>query len=158
KHGDAEQPAMPAGTTHGEKLAQGGSIGGKTVGTGAHPSLSTTELLEDGERHMQHALLGGFAWLVALGAGLVMYMDGYAVANVLMKIAPLRWLHTWLYRRMYFDELYFAVFVAITMGLSRFSAAFDKYVVDGLVNLAAWVTKQAAFGIGANDQYVVDGA
>jgi hypothetical protein len=43
--------------------------------------------------------------------GIVIYFNGYAVANILMKIAPLRWIHTWwLYRRMYFDELYMAVF------------------------------------------------
>jgi proton-translocating NADH-quinone oxidoreductase chain L len=99
-----------------------------------------------------------YAFAVGIGLGFFVYMNGYAVANALMRIPPVRMIHTWLYRRMYFDELYFSVFVAITMGLSRLSAAFDKYVVDGIVNLAGWLTKQAAFAIGLNDKYVVDGA
>jgi NADH-quinone oxidoreductase subunit L len=77
---------------------------------------------------------------------------------VLLKIPPLRWIHTWLYRRMYFDELYFSVFVAITMGLSKFSAAFDKYIVDGIVNGVAMLVKGASDLSGLNDKYVVDGA
>jgi NADH-quinone oxidoreductase subunit L len=59
---------------------------------------------------------------------------------------------------MFFDELYFAIFVGFVMGASRLSAWFDKYIVDGLVNLAGWLTKQLSFGIGAHDKYVVDGA
>ena len=59
---------------------------------------------------------------------------------------------------MYFDELYFAVFVAIVMGLSRFMAFFDQYVVDGFVNLAAWSVKGASSFAGLTDKYVVDGA
>jgi NADH:ubiquinone oxidoreductase subunit 5 (subunit L)/multisubunit Na+/H+ antiporter MnhA subunit len=59
---------------------------------------------------------------------------------------------------MFFDELYFSVFVAIVMGLSRLAGFFDKYVVDGLVNLAAWLVRGGASIAGLNDKYVVDGA
>ena len=59
---------------------------------------------------------------------------------------------------MYFDELYSSVFVAITMGLSRFSAWFDRTVVDGIVNLAGWSVRQSAVLIGLHDKYVIDGA
>ena len=96
--------------------------------------------------------------LVGIGAGFAIYFNGYAVANVLMKIAPLRWIHTWLYWRMYFDELYMAVFVAITMALSRLSAAFDRIFVDGLVNFAAHFVKRSSDVDGLNDKYIVDGA
>jgi NADH:ubiquinone oxidoreductase subunit 5 (subunit L)/multisubunit Na+/H+ antiporter MnhA subunit len=88
----------------------------------------------------------------------LIYWNGYSVADKLMKIAPLRWIHTWLYRKMYFDELYYSVFVAITMGFSKFSAWFDKYIVDGIVNLVGWLVKQGSFAIGLHDKYVVDGA
>jgi len=120
-------------------------------------SESQTAHLE-GEETMHKALFFGFAWLVGISAGFLMYMNGYAVANVLMKVPPLRWIHTWLYHRMYFDEFYFSVFVAIVMGASRISAAFDKYVVDGLVNLVGRLVKLTSFGAGAVDKYVVDGA
>src|SRR2546423_11222761 len=73
-------------------------------------------------------------------------------------ITPLGWIHTWLYRRMYFDELYFAVFVAIVMGLSRLAGFFDKYVVDGVVNLAGWLVRGSSSIAGLNDKYVVDSA
>src|SRR5262249_9580352 len=99
-----------------------------------------------------------WAFIVGMGAGFLLYMNGYSIAGALVKVPPLGWIHTWLYHRMYFDELYFSVFVAITMGLSRFSAAFDKYIVDGIVNLAGWSVKQLSFAVGLNDKYVVDGA
>jgi NADH-quinone oxidoreductase subunit L len=59
---------------------------------------------------------------------------------------------------MYFDELYFSVFVAIVMALSWTSAMFDKYVVDGIVNLVGGLVKRSAFLAGWHDKYVVDGA
>jgi len=77
---------------------------------------------------------------------------------VLMKIPPLRWIHTWLYRRMYFDELYMAVFVSVVMGLAWFGAWFDRTVIDGLVNFAAYFVKRTSDFAGLNDKYVVDGA
>ena len=98
------------------------------------------------------------AFIVGIGLGVLMYLPGYRVANMLMRIPPLAWIHRWLYHRMYFDELYFSVFVAITMALSRLSAWFDRYVVDGLVNLSAWAVRRSSVLIGLHDQYVVDGA
>ena len=65
----------------------------------------------------------GFAWLIGIGAGFLLYMNGYAIADKLMAIPPLKMIHIWLYRRMYFDELYFSVFVGIIMFISKFCAA-----------------------------------
>ena len=59
---------------------------------------------------------------------------------------------------MYFDELYFTFLVGGVMALSWVSATFDKYIVDGLVNLAGWTVRQASVIAGLNDKYVVDGA
>jgi NADH-quinone oxidoreductase subunit L len=113
-------------------------------------------LLEEGKETMEHYV--GFAWLIGIGLGFLVYLNGYWIARPLMKIPPLNWIRIWLYRRMYFDELYFSVFVGITMGLSRFCAAFDKYVVDGFVNLAGWSVRQLSVMAGLNDKYIVDGA
>ncbi len=113
-------------------------------------------LLKEGEETMEHYV--SFAWLIGIGLGFLVYLRGYWIAEPLMKIPPLNWIRIWLYRRMYFDELYFSVFVGITMGLSRFCAAFDKYVVDGSVNLAGWSVRQLSVMAGLNDKYVVDGA
>ncbi len=120
----------------------------------AHPGES--ELIKQGHETMEHYV--GFAWLIGIGIGFLIYLRGYWIAGPLMKIPPLNWIRIWLYRRMYFDELYFSVFVAITMGISKFSAGFDKYVVDGMVNLAGWSVRQLSVLAGMNDKYVVDGA
>jgi NADH-quinone oxidoreductase subunit L len=138
---------------HPEGAASGESGAGET-----HTAASPDLLLFEGYHKMEHALAFGFAWLIGIGAGVLIYWNGYSVADKLMKIAPLRWIHTWLYRKMYFDELYYSVFVAITMGFSKFSAWFDKYIVDGIVNLVGWLVKQGSFAIGLHDKYVVDGA
>jgi NADH-quinone oxidoreductase subunit L len=88
----------------------------------------------------------------------LIYMNGLGVANFLLKIPPIRWIRTWLYNRMYFDELYASVFVATTMGFSRFCAFFDKFVIDGIVNGAAASVRALSALAGWNDREVVDGA
>jgi proton-translocating NADH-quinone oxidoreductase chain L len=127
------------------------------VAPDASGASTTTSLLKDGESLVLHWVQ--WAFIVGIGAGLLMYSKGYAIADQLMKIPPLKWIHTWLYRRMYFDELYKFVFVETVRDLlSGFSGWFDRNVVDGLVNGVAWVVKMTAFGAGLNDKYVVDGA
>jgi proton-translocating NADH-quinone oxidoreductase chain L len=122
----------------------------------AHVMTHSEEALEHGE-HTEHTYVG-WAWLVGIGLGVAVYWRGYAIADKLMKVPPVRWVHTWLYRRMFFDELYMSVFVAITMGFSYLCGAFDKYIVDGLVNLAAYVVRRLSGLAGLNDKYMVDGA
>ncbi len=119
----------------------------------ASPSV---EALEHGE-HLVHTWVA-WAFVVGIGLGVLIYFNGYAIAEKLVAIPPLGWIHIWLKNRLYFDELYFSVFVATTMALSALSGAFDKYVVDGLVNLVGWVTHKASELAGLHDVYVVDGA
>jgi NADH-quinone oxidoreductase subunit L len=140
------------------QLPAGAEGAGEAEEAGPAALVESQEVLHEGEETMHHALAYGFAWLIAIGAGFLMYMNGYRIADALMKIRPLRWIHTWLYRRMYFDELYYAVFVDVLLLISRFGAWFDRVVIDGIVNLAAWLVKQLSFGAGASDKYVVDGA
>lgn len=125
-------------------------------GTAAAALTHSQHLHEKGE-HLMHTTVG-WAWLIGIGLGVLVYLNGYKVANALMYIAPLRWINIWLKNRMYFDELYFKIFVALTMGLSKLSAWFDKYIVDGIVNLVGWLTRQGSAAIGMHDKYVVDGA
>jgi NADH-quinone oxidoreductase subunit L len=125
----------------------------------AHGHSAAEAAYEKSEEHVapfRSLLFYGF--LGGIGCGFLIYRGGYNVATKLHSTAPLGWIHTWLYRRMYFDELYFAVFVSIVMGLSRLAAFFDKYVVDGLVNLAGWSVRGASNIAGMNDKYIVDGA
>jgi NADH-quinone oxidoreductase subunit L len=85
--------------------------------------------------HEGHHLLKyvAFAFVVGIGLGVLVYWNGFKVANAVLRFPLLRWVNIWLYRRMYFDELYMGIFVAITMGISKLAGIFDKYVVDGLV-------------------------
>ena len=110
--------------------------------------------------HEGHNLLKyvAFAFIVGIGLGVAVYWNGFKIANAVLRIWPLRMVNIWLYRRMYFDELYMGIFVAITMGISKLAGIFDKYVVDGLVNAAAKLVKKGSDVAGLNDQYVVDGS
>jgi NADH-quinone oxidoreductase subunit L len=57
----------------------------------------------------------------------------------------------------YVDEIYQAVFVNGSLLLANILSAFDKYVVDGIVNGAATVTRFLSWLNGLFDQYIIDG-
>ncbi len=57
----------------------------------------------------------------------------------------------------YFDELYQYTAINGTVGLAKLSALFDNYVIDGLVDLAALITRGVGYFIGYFDLYVIDG-
>jgi hypothetical protein len=98
------------------------------------------------------------SFIVGIGLGVLVYWNGFRVTNVLLRFWPLRWLRLWLYRAMYFDELYDAVFLAVTRMLAAVAGAFDRYVIDALVGGAAWLTRGVSRLIGVADDAVVDGA
>jgi NADH-quinone oxidoreductase subunit L len=62
------------------------------------------------------------------------------------------------YNKYYVDELYQATVIRGSVSLARVLSWFDKYLVDGLVNLAGAVTRAFANIDGAIDRYLVDGA
>jgi NADH-quinone oxidoreductase subunit L len=67
-------------------------------------------------------------------------------------------LHTFLMKKWYFDEIYEQwVVVPFVLLFSRAMAWFDNHIVDGLVNGAAWLTRKNSSGIGLFDKYVIDG-
>jgi NADH-quinone oxidoreductase subunit L len=70
------------------------------------------------------------------------------------KLKPLYLLS---YNKWYFDEFYYATFVAGTIGLSRLLAWFDLFFIDGIVNGSASVTKGVSRFSGKFDNVVVDG-
>ncbi len=61
------------------------------------------------------------------------------------------------YNKWYFDEIYQATFVAFTLGLSNVLYWIDTYIIDGIVNGSATVTKQFSKFSGTFDNVVVDG-
>ncbi|CAN5351443.1 NADH-quinone oxidoreductase subunit L [soil metagenome] len=147
-----------AGSAEGALITQPKPGSELALAPGGEPSANTEEVLEHGKHTMHAALANGWAWLIGMGAGFLVYMNGYVVANRVMGIPGMRAINTWLLRRMYFDELYNFVFVSIVMAFSALCAWFDKWIIDGIVNGMAWLVKQSSFLAGANDKYIVDGA
>jgi NADH-quinone oxidoreductase subunit L len=107
-------------------------------------------------------------WLFQLLGGALVPAAGWLTARWLYKDAknPLpeklkeSWKRTWtvVYNKYYVDELYQATVIRLTMWTMAVSNWFDKYIIDGLVNLAGAVTRGFAFIDGAIDKYIVDGA
>jgi NADH-quinone oxidoreductase subunit L len=62
------------------------------------------------------------------------------------------------YAKYWVDELYQLVFVEGILALTRILAWFDQYVIDGIVNLTATVTRAWSAVTGLFDDTVVDGA
>jgi NADH-quinone oxidoreductase subunit L len=60
-------------------------------------------------------------------------------------------------RKWYVDEIYQAIFVNGTLMLARFWSAFDAYIVDGIVNGVAAVTRFISWLDGLFDAYIIDG-
>jgi NADH-quinone oxidoreductase subunit L len=69
-----------------------------------------------------------------------------------------KFLHTFSYRKWYFDELYKATAIAGTLMVSKAFSWFDNYIVDGLVNLSSYLTRGFSYLTGLFDNYVIDGA
>ncbi len=110
--------------------------------------------------HNAHAALAryvGGAFVVGFVLAWLIYRRGLGVATALAR--AFKPLHTLLEHKFYFDELYGLVLVGGTLALKGVSYAFDKFVIDGLVNLSAFVTERlSAFSGIVLDQGVVDGA
>jgi NADH-quinone oxidoreductase subunit L len=81
---------------------------------------------------------------------------GWAAAGAvyLWRIVPSESLRRWfrpvytlLTHKYYVDDLYSFVFLRVGGLVVQFAGAFDRYVVDGLVNLTGWLTRQLGFGL-----------
>ena len=77
--------------------------------------------------------------------------------NVEKLASSIRPLYNFSLNKWYFDELYHKTFVAGLLGLSKIIAWFDAKIVDGIVNGSAEATRRFAFFTGGFDKYVVDG-
>jgi hypothetical protein len=97
-----------------------------------------------------------WAFIVGIGVGFCL-INGYAIA-ARSRVGPLADDPHLALSPDVFRRTDFTLLVGGVMTLSWISSRFDKYIVDGAVNGAAWLVKQAAVIAGLNDKYVVDGA
>ncbi|MEO6810109.1 MAG: NADH-quinone oxidoreductase subunit L [Isosphaeraceae bacterium] len=110
--------------------------------------------------------LGGAKWL-AMGASILIATTGIAAAAI--YYSPRKFLdpavsaqrfggiYQFFVHKWYLDELFEILFVQPILGMARFCALFDRRVLDGIVNGAAYLTKGASVLSGLFDQYIVDG-
>jgi NADH-quinone oxidoreductase subunit L len=108
-------------------------------------------------------LMGTSIVIALLGFGLAWWLYNEArnplPARLLASRNPVvRGVHALIYNKYYVDRGYGFVFVDGGLGLSRFLAWGDTWVVDGLVNLAGWIGKVFGFLQGWIDRWFVDGA
>ncbi|MEI7632685.1 MAG: NADH-quinone oxidoreductase subunit L [bacterium] len=67
-------------------------------------------------------------------------------------------IHRILLNKYYIDEFYMAFVVRPFLKLSAFMGGFDKWIIDGLVNLTGILTRALGWLVGLHDRVVVDGA
>jgi NADH-quinone oxidoreductase subunit L len=96
-------------------------------------------------------LMAGLGILIAY---LFYYWKKVNVAKLVETFKPL---YLFSLNKWYIDELYNKTFVALTMGLSKLSSVFDKYVIDGVVNGSAYLVRNLSVVGGLFDKYVIDG-
>jgi len=158
-HGDAHHATALLAGEHGEEHA---------VPTGGHTAPAPHGETEHGahaaDDHAAHHNTERFfaliSVLLASGSillGLWVYLKRTDIAR---KAAG--WLggipHRLLENKYYIDEIYNAAFVQNLLRATRFMAGFDTYVVDGIVNGTAILTRATASINGFIDKLFVDGA
>jgi len=142
------------------------------AGGAGHAAAGAAHALESGMHagaaHAAEAgTHGGAIEYLLMGISVVIAVCGITLAHLfyvrrpeLPAVLAARYQFTYrlLLNKYWVDELYAATVVRGTKVLSGFLAAFDLYVVDGLVNGAGAVTRAASWLSGAIDRWIVDGA
>jgi NADH-quinone oxidoreductase subunit L len=102
-------------------------------------------------------LIGVSVGVIGWVAARALYKDGRSQVPARLL---LRWKRAWtvVYNKYYVDEIYQATILRGSVGFARLCSWFDKYIIDGLVNLAGAIARVAAELDGAIDRYIVDGA
>ncbi|APW60985.1 NADH-quinone oxidoreductase subunit L [Paludisphaera borealis] len=72
--------------------------------------------------------------------------------------AQFRGLHTLFKNKWYFDDVYRALLINPCLAFARLCGRFDKLLIDGMVNGAAWATERLSRLNGLFDKLGVDGA
>jgi NADH-quinone oxidoreductase subunit L len=114
------------------------------------------------EKELEHrAHLGAMVGSTVLGAlgvllaYLMFYKRRLSSAALIKRFRPI---YTMLSNKYYMDDFYHAVLVRTLHAVVWVIGAFDKYVIDGLVNFSGLATRFASWCIGVFDNIAVDGA
>jgi len=143
-HEPADEHAAVEAAGHGEAPAHGADA----AHGGGHDDL----------HHRAHVLA---MWMSIGIAGLGILLSWLTYQRRLIRAeswqARLPGVHHVLQRMYFFDEFYAATVYRFVLGFSRLSGAFDRIVIDGIVNGFGWLTRFASWLSGLFDNYFVDG-
>jgi NADH-quinone oxidoreductase subunit L len=139
-----------------------GWIGLPAVFGGSQFAQWMEPVIAHGEHHGSHAeelTLMGVSIALAAGGVFLAFLMYYRAA-----LSPQRFVGLaggFLYRlfdnKWYFDEIYQVVFVNGTLLLARIGALFDQYIIDGIVDGSAALTRLTSWLNGLFDNYIIDG-
>jgi len=128
----------------------------RIVDGAAHESYGQV-VAADHRAHAAVAWAVGGAFAIGFVVAIAVYRRGLAAAALLAQ--RLRPLYVLLVKKFYFDEVYGAVLVAGTMALKTVCYAFDRLIIDGLVDVSGFLTRRCSFVSGnVLDAGLVDGA
>ena len=114
-------------------------------------------------RHQAHYMAMALSTVLGLGGiflGALMYLqrrDGRTVFNPDAVATRLRPAYQLLWNKYYLDELYMACLVMTTRAIGWASALFDRTIIDGIVNLVAFLGWAWSYIVEIFDRYIVDG-
>jgi len=114
------------------------------------------------EEHGSHALewgLMGFSVLVATFGFFLAYLMYYRGALSAERFCNLAggFYYRLFDHKYYLDEIYQVIFVNGTLLLARIGALFDRYIIDGIVDGSAALTRFVSWVNGLFDNYIIDG-
>jgi len=136
-----------------------------------HAASETTREAAHGEghgpeaeaRHQAHYMAMALSTVLGLSGiflGALMYLqrkDGGTVFSPIAAATRLRPAYQLLWNKYYLDELYMACFVMTTRAIGWASALFDRTIIDGIVNLVAFLGWAWSYIVEIFDRYIVDG-
>ena len=123
-----------------------------------HDHGHAAETTPNAYAHANHTLAGNLALvMVILGCSFALGTYYYNVLDPAESKEQFAGLHRFLSHKWYFDELYSVLIVRPGMTVSHWCSNFDKYIVDGFVNLTGRVNIRASRFSGLFDRRIVDG-
>jgi NADH-quinone oxidoreductase subunit L len=155
--------AAHAGTEHAavtDHVGDDHTHGGQAA-TGHPPGEHAAEHGHDAHHDIHHLAhtRAMIMSIVIAGLGILLSWLTYAGRRIKSERvqAKLPGLHHVLQKMYFFDDLYAATIYRWLLGWNALCAAFDKYVIDGIVNGSGYLTRFVSWLSGLFDNWVVDG-
>jgi NADH-quinone oxidoreductase subunit L len=102
--------------------------------------------------------------IISVGIALTGFMFAYIFFKDFRSQIPFKFkqmfprLHRLVFNKYYIDELYQSTLINGSVIFSKICGWFDTYIIDGLVNLIAYLGRIFSWLNGLHDTYVIDGA